>query len=464
MAEETNSANVTTDTAKPVQTLSDSGPNPPVKSKSKSKWLVPAVVVGVIALAGGGYAYMNVLQPSPEKLWQSSLKNTSENLTEFVNKKSSNKGFKMDGSVKVTEPTAGDATFTGSSYENSAKFNTTISMSGISAKIDLRTIPAANSKNPDIYLNVTGLKGLGGLLSAGAGADYSTILNEIDGKWYMVDHSLLDQATAKATQSSGSNTISQQDMQDIAKKVAGVMSDRMFSTDPAKAVLVIKEKLGKEDFKGRKTQHLKVQVQKQQFHDFAVAMKDALKDSKAKDLIMMGKSGTFEQAIDFDNMLKDIDGANYDKAVADVWVDTGLKYIRNVRIQDESTENGKMTADFMLDYKGGADLPMTISLNQTKGSDSMNGSLGLTMYKNRNQADMNMNLTGNTGPDKVAASGKMTFVGTDDKVDVQKPEGATNIMNFIGQIFGQIQASGGAAAGSTKPALDTTNILDDLQQ
>lgn len=464
-ASEPNQSTATPETDTNTPAASSEHKQKPVAKKPK-KWLLPAVAaVAVLVLGGGAYGYFGVYTQSASYIWDKSLKKTGEGLKAYFEQQpSSLKSAKITGTFKLTTPVAADGTLMYSSDGSNTQFTTSMGAAGVRAELEVRGIKQENANNPDLYVKVDGVKGLSALLGSSA-SEIAPILDSVDGKWFSVDHTLLDQATASIKTSNKklpSTEELQKDMLDLSKAMSAVVSDRLFTTDDAKAVAIIKDKLAKEDFKGRKTQHITVQVRKQQTKDFVVALKDTVKNSKVKDLLISDGAGkTFEEAINFDSMLKDLDKADYDKMIADVWLDTGLQYVRNVRIPIE--DNNKKTTgsiDFTLDYKGGDDYPMSITI--TNKDKEVDGSItiGVTLKKASTDATMTFGLDMTTSGQKVQGSAEFKLTGSNDAVKVEKPAGATNIMNLLGSYMSQIQQLGsglGALSDSSSTAAQASS-------
>jgi hypothetical protein len=445
-----------------------SAPTSQVIQKKKLK-LVPllAVLAAVVLLGGGGaYGYFGVYMQTPENLWKQSVKNTGKGLTEFVNQPMpTQKGAKISGSFKLTTPLAADGTIAGSYDEKSTQITASAGASGVRMNLEVRGITEGSATSQDVYLKVDGLKAVS-TLAGGDASEFGSVISAVDGKWYVIDHTLVDQAAASAKQSSDKNTPSpeelQKEAQELSKKVATILSERLFTADDSKAVVTIKEKLAKEDFKGKKSQHVKVQVQKSQLRDMIVALKDAVKDSKVNGWLSLTKEGkSFEDSIDFDSLLKNIDDANYDKAVADVWLDTSMKIVRNVRIDTSDSKTGDTSSlDFMLDYKGGDELPLSITLSGKDKSGDNSGSINLGMNINKKTyvIKLTAGVDGTFDKQKVQGSADLSVIPSGDKVTVEKPAGATNILELLGSFMNQTNLTQTQLGSS-----DFTTLLDDVQ-
>ncbi len=409
------------------------------------RWIFPAVAAALVLLIGGGsYAYFGLYAQTPEYLWKTSLSNTRQGLQAIINNGPSSKnGIKLDGSFKMTTPIAADGTLTGSKDDKKADLKLTAGVSGIRANLEMRVF-SAGTNGSDVYANISGIKNIAALL--GLSGQQAAVIDSIDGKWLVADHTLIDQLL-KSTGNNASDLANesqaqiQKDVQDIVKKAAVVLNDRLFSDNKSKAVVVIKDKLAKEDFEGRKSQHLRVQIQKQQLHDFAVAMKDALKNSKLNTwLVAPNSSKSFEQATGFDSLLKNIDAKNYDYSTADVWIDLSTNTIRDVRIYASPTD-AKSYVDFMFNYTGGDDYPLRITSMSTNASGTQNLLIGATLNRATNKVSLTFSGTGTNaaGRQSINVGATLTITPTDDKVTVEKPPGATNIVNLLGGLTGQVQ-------------------------
>ena len=200
-----------------------------------------------------------------------------------------------------------------------------------------------------------------------------------------------------------------------------------------------------------------------------VALKDTVKDSKINDWFNIRQDGkTFEESINFDGLIKNLQDANYDNATADVWIDTGLRYIRNVRLDTSDKKTGEVsTLDFMLDYTGGDDFPFSIILNGNDSSGDNFGSINFGMSINQKSYVIKLTTTVDATVDKqkVQGSTELTITPSDEKVSVDKPAGATNILDLIGLYTSQIQSLQSQLRGATGlgSGIEPPFIQDDFQ-
>ena len=460
----------------PIQPVEQQTPAPvtPTAKKKRAKWFLPAIIVGaVLLLAGGGsYAYFAVYMQSPENLWKSGMKNTANGLENYVNAdRPMQKGGSFNGTFKLSSPTSADGAIEGKYDDKNVTLKAEAGAAGIRANLELRAITAEGATNPDVYLKLGGLKPISSLLG-GYSPEISSIVTGVDDKWFSIDRTLLDGATQEISDTKMPTPKElEKEIRDTTKKMATVLSNSLFSTDDATAVVKIKETLEKEDFKGRKAQHVKVQVQKEQLKTMIRDLRATVKDTYLEKLFLegynMGADEVDANAPTLEELLKELDTVNFDNAVADVWIDTGLKYVRNVRITNVDKDGATTNVDFMLDYKGGDEFPLSITLAGKDATTEGSLSLGMTLNQKSNDARLSIGVDGTLEEQKVQFSADMLVKGSDETVNVEKPEGATNIMELLGGLmtqFEQLQSQFGGITsedGLNQSSLDCASQLEE---
>ena len=419
--------------------------------KPRSKLILPALVAaGLLVLGGGAFAYFGVYLQSPQQIWNQALTNTASGYKKLAKTKPSiKKGVKVSGTFKSTQPIASDGSISLHADDKNFTFVADAGASGARANVELRGVQSAGT-SPDLFVKLGGVKGVGSLLGTASqtSTQLGSLLTNIDEKWFFVDHTLLDQmATSDTSGQIKSITTEnpqqlQNDIYDIHKKVSNIVADRLLSTDPKKAAVLVKDNLGKESFKGKSSQHYRVKVQKQQFRDMIVALKDTLKDSKLKDWLgANNKNKTFERAINFDQLLKDIDNAHYDNIQPEVWVDTNTKLIRDVRFNYLNSDNKNVgTMDFFMDYSGGNELPLQIKLTSTDKANSGTVNFGIIFNQKTNVIKLNTDINTATGQNKIAGTANFTLEGSDDIVKVEKPTISQNLLDLLAPLLAKYQS------------------------
>lgn len=448
----------------PQMTASGFGEQPQLKGKLKSKLMLPLVLGLVLLLGGGAAAYVTVFQKTPEKLWSRALSNTVEGLDTMLQTgfAQQDKATKMEGSVKVESPIAVDATMSGNLSEKNGTFTADVSASGVRMNAEVRSVTKDGAKTPDIYVKVDGLDQIGALLGSAVPGELDDTIANINDQWFFLDHTLIDQYLSAAGASGDeAMTLTKEDADKIADKMMVVMRDRFFASNE-KGVFTLSEKVGKEKFEDTESYKVKVAVNKDNFKQFVVELKDAIKDTKLEELLKASSPDkSLEEVLDFDKMLEELDKADFSKATADVWIEANGGYIRNVRIypMENNTSN---YLDFGLNYTGGDMYPLAIKA--TIDDDGTKGTLALGMSVNAKNADaemtMNVDMTSDDSPIKMNM--KMTLTGTNDEPKVDEPEGATNVLELLGSLQGSDSLSSEESMLNDYQSLEES-ILDDQQ-
>lgn len=433
----------------------------PTSKSAKPKWFIPALLAAVLVLGGGAAAYVTVFQKSPETLWKSALTNTANGLDEYLDVATAkaDAGTEIKGTFKATSPTAADGSLDAKWKSGKGLVSLDVGAAGTRLNAELRAITVAEAKTPDIYLNVDGLDALAGVLGPLAGEDIASQLATANGSWYVIDHTLLDQYAANVNSGGTETSLNLEDIQNISDKMMVVLRDRLFSTEPDKAVFTIAEKIGNEDFEGTASYKMRVSVNKANFKNFVAALKDAAKETKLAEIMKSNdETKTFEEAISYDELLAQIDKANFDDMQADVWIESGGRYVRNVRFYPKSDKKETNYLDFGLNYKGGDVLPLLIKA--TVDDDGTTGTVSVGIDANKVDSSANtiivVDIKSNDQSIKLDATMKLSRFS--DNIDVTKPDGAKSIYELIGGLMPSDGSSTLLEAGS-----GDTFQLDDVE-
>ena len=437
--------------------------------KIKPKWFLPAVFAAILILGGGAAAYLTVFQKNPTSAWKSALKNTANALDSYIinSKNNQKKGSKIDGNFKVSSPIAVDGSISGKSYASNAELSLDFGAAGARVNSEVKMIAESENATPDIYFKVSGLEGIDSLLTAFGdteSAGVASLFSSVNNQWFFVDHTLIDQASA-GSQDSGL-TLSPDELNDIATKISAVIRDRLLSTAVDKAVFKINEKYGKEDFDGVSTFKINVAVDKDKFKDFVTALKDSIKDTKLEELLKTGQTDkTLEEALQFDDMLKQLDSADFSKVNTDVWVEANGGYIRNIRFYPMPDQKDSNYLDVGLKLQNGSDkYPIEIKAVFDDSGSKGTFTFGVELDKNTTDATLSFNLDLNSDGGNVKANGTLAISGSDEQVTPEKPSDAMNIFQLIGglqQGYGLMPTN--YDTGYDYNSLMYDNIYDDVQ-
>lgn len=391
-------------------------------NKNKMKMIIAGAIAGVVLLGGSAGAYFGVILPNkPENLWKKSLSTTAkgyDKAVDYLEKNKNVKGSKAKGTLKIEGPIAGDGNIEAESYENNSKFKLDLGFAGTRYNLEGRTIAAANSKNPDVYLKVDGVRGLGALMGAGLGEGLGPIIDSLDGQWIAIDHTLLDQYSAGTAQRSSMPTA--EDFVKLARAISELNKEYLLNSDPNKAVLKVVKSVGKENRDGRSTYHFVVTINKENTKKYLAALKSKLGENPSgQALAAVMDLEKMQRAI---NDLKDTD-------TADVWVDTDTKLIRFVRFTDK--EKNKNYIEFGLPYNGGDEIPFTINIFAEEGISPGTLMLKITNNTKKNSAKVEGDMNVGSGDGKTRVTLNLTAEINDNKVDVQKPAGAKSFNELL---------------------------------
>lgn len=415
--------------------------------KPKKRRLFVSAAALILLLGGSAAAYFGYYVPNkPENVWNSALVNTGkgyDKLSQFVvdQLQSSHKGWKLEGKFKVTGAVAADGTFKGAADKNNSRLQTSLSAAGTKLNIEARTLKS-NAGSPDLYFKADGLKDLGKLFG---GEDYAQMLSGVDGHWYFIDHSLLDQY---ASQNTGKGLdISAADVNELLKAVGGATKEYALAADPDKAAFSVKHIVGKEQQDGRSVYHYKVGVNKANFKIYTTHLCDSLAPTKIYKLLSGGRSA--EQAAKECKDTSDVDKWD-ETSTVDVWVDRRTKLIHKIRFTDKTNKDNYL--DVGQDYQGGDELPFNLAFHYKTGGSTSIFNLNLKLNMKTNALALSGSLD-QPGKDAENGTFSLNISPSDSAVKVTKPSGArtfTQLLNDLG--FGDQPFSTPSTAPAKKPA------------
>lgn len=403
-----------------------------------------AVVLAVLIVLGGGAsaAYFGYYVPNkPENIWKTALSRTGQGyqkLSDYVVNygRAASKGETYSGSLKLSGALAADGSFQGSADGSNSETTGSLSYLGVKAKLDVRTI-RSSSGTPDTYIKLDGLQGLGDLLGGGD-PTYTSLFNGISGKWYFIDHSLIDQYTS---QLGGTDKLTSADLKNLLNAIYTPSNTYIFSGDPSKEVLAVKQRIGREKQDGRSVYHYKVGVNKDNLKNY----NNALCDSLSKDKIYKLLSGADPTSLVECKDTSDInDIKDYD--TADVWVDTHTKLIHRIHFTLDS-QGAKSSLDIGQDYQGGDEMPFFLDYKDSSQGSTSTLHLGLTLNTSTNKLSLDgtLNTNGRTADDKETGELKFSLQPRGETLKVDKPANAKNALQLlndlgIGQVYQGVQS------------------------
>lgn len=423
-----------------------------------------AGIAGVVVLLGGSAgAYFGVYAPNqPENVWKTAMNRTGRGLQGLsksaASQNQSAKSNSLSGSFKVDS-----ADFkTDGSYEyayDEKNANLKLDVGAVTSRItvEAKIVDSPNSESPDVYFKGTGLKGFDSIL----GSEYGSMLNQIDGQWYVIDHTLIDNLAGDATGSSqGSDiTLTQEELAKIYTLFGQVSKEYLFTTNESKAVPKVVKSLGKETQDGRSVHHFVVGLDKQHTKDYVNALVDAM-DTTAINKLLSGKK--IRDATDVVGLLSSIDRLKESDTI-DVYVDAKTKLVRTIRIYDESDKDKKTYIDLGLHYTGGDDYPFVMQLYDN-GSLLLNAKATLNNKNNTLKGDIHYELPASAAMDKITVDVTFASASSQNELKVEKPSSAKSVNELLSGLDGL----GGSSVSptSTLPSdslFDLDSFSPDLQ-
>ncbi len=412
----------------------------PSKRKIPKKLVLIAALL-VFLMGGSAAAYFGFVVPNnPEKVWAKAFENTAKGYDELVSyaqEQKDTKGADIKGSVKVDGDFATDGTFESSWFEGTGTIKANLGLGTTRANLETRFIKSATT-TPDIYLNVSGIKGLGQQYGE---PELEETIKTIDGQWIFIDHTLIDNLQKQALSQTGANPASSQltpeDTVAISNKVGEALKEYVFTDNPSKAVFTVKQAVGAEKRDGRDMYHYKVGVDKQHLKDFSASLKDKLNQTKIKELL---GDKSLEDAINYEDLLKDIDKIDTNKAVADVWVDKKTKLFHVVRITDEKSADNYV--EFGTPYTGGDEYPFVIKFASKEESSNGTGNIRLTINKKTDTAVLSMDVEGKEEKSTTKFGMQLNVVPRSQAFNVEKPAGAKPLAEVMGPFAPLLQGGG----------------------
>lgn len=402
--------------------------------KGKKKFGIIAIIVAILLLGGGAAgAYFGVYLPSkPENMWKSAMANSGKVYDEaivFATKERSEKPMKIEGSYDLDGAVESDGKVTGEWKGLDGKVNGDLSAAGLKVGFDVRTIKATDDSS-DLYFKLSGLQGLGTLIGGG---QMGEVVNSINEQWFVVDHTLLEQAASVQ----GDESFTKEDVTTFMEKAGVPTKEYLLSSDPQKAVFEVRQQIGSEKKEGRNTYRYKVGYNNENFGKYVEALCNAVKDDK------IGKLALEKEKKSCADLGKDAAKEKTDET-ADVWVDKRTKLPHVVRISDPKSADNWM--ELGQDYQGGDEFPMSFKLQSKEDKQNIEVDVKSVVNTKTDAVSVDGTFSAKAGQDQ-NVSGKMSLKLTpssESSVKVDKPENAKSIIELmnslgLGELIGNLR-------------------------
>lgn len=416
-------------------------PSLPKKPKFKKSFVIAGVVAALVILGGVAAAFYVTSANDPGKLWETALDNTNkgyDRLVAYNNEQSKTDGGTLKGTYNINANNiVADGTIDSKfdAKNSSTKVDLGVSGTRFSAEV-LSTIPEG-AKNPDLYVKVSGVKGLDTLLGASA-PGLGSALSSFDNQWLVVDHTIFDQAMQTGGQSAGLAELSDEDIQAAVETFGRVNKEYIFTNNSSKAVLTVKQNVGKEKRDNRDVYHYKVGYNKANLKNYVTTLKDEIDKTKLKGLLASDE--------EFNRLKSNVDKLD-ENGQADVWVDTKTKLMRAVRFTD--SKNQANFVEVGLNYNGGDEYPFVLATESKDQTSEVKAALTTTLNTKSNTITFDGNIEGKENSQPIKMGIKATLTPSSEALTFEKPAGAKSLLEVYSQLLG------GLPAGGAQPAMGT---------
>jgi hypothetical protein len=327
--------------------------------------------------------------------------------------------FSTDGTFKT------DGSFGASWFDGNGTAKLDVGLGVTRAVLESRVL-RSTSTNPDVYLNVSGLKGVGNQLKR---PELEPLIAQTDGQWIALDHTLLDNyqkqlapgSTAVAAQ------LTAEDGKQMAQKLGEALDQHIFTVDPAHAVFTMTQKVGKERREGRPTYHFKATIHKDHLKEFVSTLHAKLGETKLKGVL----DGPVASAFSTQNLSKRVDALNTDSLVVDAWVDTQTKAFQAVRIPVDARAPASNYLEFTAPYHGGSEVPLGLKLASTDGATNIDADARLTLNTQTNESKLAVTATQKTNWGTNALKLNLTAKPRTQALTVEKPAAAKPLAEVL---------------------------------
>lgn len=408
-------------------------------SKSKMKFLLVGVFLSVMLIGGSAAAYVKLVINSPQNIWERAMSSSAQGLDVLLAGVAENKSGaqQIDGTFKLASPFALDGSLQMTSNDKNADMKFDVGAVGSRVNAEVRLVDVETSENPDVYFKLSGLDDVGALMGLGGPelAQFADIVQAVDGQWYTVDHTLLDQALLSANQNGSAPELTAEDVEKIAQSFATVIKDDLLSTDPNKAVFEVITNVGKENFEGTDAYRYEVGVNKEHLKSFLTDLKAAMGDTKLADLVAYSGDKTYEEIVNLDELFKSIDEQDFSKVKADVWVEASGRYVRNIRIYPKEDDKLKNFLDIGIPYQGGEVIPFQVKATFDEDGTVGTVSSGFEYTKSSGEMHGWGKIDMKDASDTITGEYDLTSKPTSNSPNAEKPTDAKSAMELL-SLFG----------------------------
>lgn len=408
----------------------------PRSRKNRKKLFLGVSLVVVVLLLAAGWVFGIYVPNKPENVWKTGVNRTGQALDSVVADSTDSKKL---ASLKTADIT-GDVSVKSADYAVSGKFtakgndtNTTSGLnvsfkptgqSGYNFSANILTSLAPSAQYPDLYFQISGFKDLG--LDA-----LVPNVSTYDGTWIAVSGDYLSKIIGQTDSGSPkkSQQLTNQDVADAVRAVTATTKDYIFTTDPAKAVLVNKGFVGKETVEGIPSYHYTAALNKDHAKDYCKAVASTIADTNAFKKFVDSAARSDRQESIKTSCTNGVDNIKSGDTF-DVWVGSKYKLIHKVRLHDSADKDAYF--DFGQTYKGDDTLNFFATIHQP--SDKIDLHFTSTTNTKTNTTNGHLNVVSTEKDNGFTADAHYQLQASNSKVNITKPQDAVPLSDILQQL------------------------------
>ncbi len=361
----------------------------PPKKSGKKKFVVLALVLGVVlAVVGSVYVFAFYIPNRPENVWNSGINRSGQALQSLAEKSTEQLKSETYAKSEVTVDVTASAQGQNFSGSVTGKFDKTGSNSVLVLKSDSDQLKlnlsadviskiAEGQQLPDSYVRIKGIKqiaALGMLPHAFA---------KFDNTWIAIEADYLKSVLSpEDSEEAEQEPLTSDDYSELVNAALTPTLDRVFSTDPSKAVFENREFIGKEEVDGKSAYHYKVGINGANYVSYCKALAESVMSTNAfAKTPVADKENLPAQKENAQQSCESLDENITEQDTFDLWIDSKQKVIYKVRITNEDQPgsyvdigqnyDGGDTIEFFANYHDDSsqtDANFTLSTNLKEGN------------------------------------------------------------------------------------------------
>ena len=317
------------------------GPKPTVW-KRKIFWILFLVISLLVGAAIAAYIFLWHIPNLPQNVWNTGLSRTGKQVDALITTISDPANIETLQKNEITvqgELKTGAETYTinvNSAYDPQNS-NSTFKASGSGGEenfaitADIKTQLEANALFPNIYIRYSGVSSLG--LDA-----FLPGVASLENTWIAIEDDVLAELLPTETASSTEN-LTNDEVVNIIKDAQVVVNEYIFTEDPTKAVLMMKQFIKTEKSKGITANQYEATINKTNAKAFCEALVEKLGSNPTiKRLSGLNDADYGAQAIKAKESCTEIAADIDDTEVYNIWMDKKYKLFHKIRFIDDFAE------------------------------------------------------------------------------------------------------------------------------